>query len=61
MWFVLIAFPEYLKAVFEGEEFSNPKKIKIGDYDLLIGCDAVERSFEKIVNEKKQKSENNSF
>jgi bifunctional oligoribonuclease and PAP phosphatase NrnA len=48
----LDVFPEYLKTVFGGEEFSNLKKIKIGDYDLLVGCDAVERSFEKIVTNK---------
>jgi nanoRNase/pAp phosphatase (c-di-AMP/oligoRNAs hydrolase) len=42
-------FPEYLKDVFEGENFADLEKIGIGDYDLLIGCDAVGRSFEKIV------------
>ena len=48
----LDAFPEYLKTVFEGEEFTDLEKIKIGDYDLLVGCDAVGRSFEKIVKKK---------
>ncbi|MFH0930287.1 MAG: DHH family phosphoesterase [Candidatus Moraniibacteriota bacterium] len=48
----LDVFPEYLKAVFEGEKFSDLEKIKIGDYDLLVGCDAVGRSFEKIVKKK---------
>jgi bifunctional oligoribonuclease and PAP phosphatase NrnA len=48
----LDAFPEYLKAVFEGEEFADLEKIKISDYDLLVGCDAVGRSFEKIVKKK---------
>ena len=28
------------------------EKLKIGDYDLLVGCDAVGRSFEKIVKNK---------
>jgi len=46
------AFPEYLKAVFKGEEFADLEKIKISDYDLLVGCDAVGRSFEKIVKKK---------
>jgi bifunctional oligoribonuclease and PAP phosphatase NrnA len=48
----LDAFPEYLKAVFEGEEFADLGKIDIDEYDLLIGCDAVGRSFEKIVKKK---------
>jgi bifunctional oligoribonuclease and PAP phosphatase NrnA len=48
----LDAFPEYLKTVFEGEEFSDLEKIRIDDYDLLVGCDAVGRSFEKIVKKK---------
>jgi len=48
----LDAFPEYLKTVFEGEKFADLEKLKIGDYDLLVGCDAVERSFEKVVNHK---------
>ncbi|MCX6766566.1 MAG: DHH family phosphoesterase [Candidatus Moranbacteria bacterium] len=50
----LDVFPEYIKVVFEGEEFTDLGKIKIGDYDLLVGCDAVERGFEKIVNEKRK-------
>lgn len=48
----LDAFPEYLKTVFEGERFTDIRKIEIGDYDLLVGCDAVERGFEKVVDEK---------
>jgi bifunctional oligoribonuclease and PAP phosphatase NrnA len=48
----LDAFPEYLKAVFEGENFADLEKIRISDYDLLVGCDAVGRSFEKIVKKK---------
>jgi phosphoesterase RecJ-like protein len=42
-------FPEYLKDVFDSENFTDLEKIKISDYDLLVGCDAVGRSFEKIV------------
>ena len=42
-------FPEYLKSVFDGENFADLEKIKTQDYDLLVGCDAVGRSFEKIV------------
>jgi phosphoesterase RecJ-like protein len=42
-------FPKYLKSVFDGENFTDLEKIKTEDYDLLVGCDAVGRSFEKIV------------
>jgi phosphoesterase RecJ-like protein len=45
-------FPEYLAAIFGGEKFLKPQEIEIGDYDLIVGCDAVERSFEKIVTNK---------
>jgi len=46
--------PEYIAAIFEGEKFLKPQEIKIEDYDLIVGCDAVERSFEKIVNKKNE-------
>jgi len=45
-------FPEYLKSVFDGENFADLENLKIKNYDLLIGCDAVERSFEKIIKKK---------
>lgn len=44
--------PEYLAEIFEKEDFAHPEKIETKDYDLLIGCDAIERSFEKIVTKK---------
>ncbi|OGI25135.1 MAG: hypothetical protein A3J76_02895 [Candidatus Moranbacteria bacterium RBG_13_45_13] len=34
------------------EKIKSPEKIILSDYDLLIGCDAVERGFEKIIKEK---------
>jgi phosphoesterase RecJ-like protein len=46
--------PEYLAVIFEGEKFLKSQEIKIEDYDLIVGCDAVERSFEKIVNKKNE-------
>lgn len=49
----LDALPKYLENFLEGEVFANPAEIETGDFDLLIGCDAVGRSFEKIVKEKK--------
>src|SRR4030042_5756670 len=45
--------PEYLKDIFADADFASHKNIDTSEYDLLIGCDAVERSFEKIVKEKK--------
>lgn len=45
-------FPKYLQSVFEGENFADLENLKIKDYDLLVGCDAVGRSFEKIVKKK---------
>ena len=45
--------PEYLKDIFADADFANHENIDTSEYDLLIGCDAVERSFEKIVKEKK--------
>ncbi|MFA6285482.1 MAG: DHH family phosphoesterase [Parcubacteria group bacterium] len=50
-------FPEYLKDVFDGESFADLEKIEIEDYDLLIGCDAVGRSFEKIVKKRNKDQE----
>jgi len=44
--------PEHLKDIFIGEDFADPEKLETNDYDLLIGCDAVERGFEKIVTSK---------
>jgi bifunctional oligoribonuclease and PAP phosphatase NrnA len=46
--------PEYLEAIFEGEIFLKPEEIEPAQFDLLIGCDAVERSFEKVVGEKRK-------
>ena len=48
----LDVLPEYLENIFEGQKFLNPDKINIDEYDLIIGCDAVERGFEKIVSKK---------
>ena len=45
-------FPEYFKNIFDSNDFVNSDKIDVSKYDLLIGCDAVERGFEKIVSRK---------
>jgi phosphoesterase RecJ-like protein len=47
-------FPEYFKEIFGGADFLNPTEIDVSGYDLIIGCDAVERGFEKIVSEKEK-------
>lgn len=48
----LDSLPEYLATIFEDKKFLNPREVEVRDYDLIIGCDAVERSFEKIVSKK---------
>lgn len=48
----LDAFPEYLEKTFEGEKFLDSAKVNVGAYDLIVGCDAVERGFEKIISKK---------
>ncbi|HLM84008.1 MAG TPA: bifunctional oligoribonuclease/PAP phosphatase NrnA [Candidatus Bathyarchaeia archaeon] len=45
-------YPEYLKSLFGGDDIVSSEKISADDYDLLIGSDAVGRSFEKIVKRK---------
>jgi len=44
--------PEYLTKIFENEKFYKPEEIEIDSFDLIVGCDAVERSFEKVVSKK---------
>jgi bifunctional oligoribonuclease and PAP phosphatase NrnA len=44
-------FPEHLRNIFDSD-FLDPHKIDISKFDLLIGCDAVERGFEKIIKKK---------
>ena len=45
-------FPQYLKDFLGSESAEKPKDISPGDFDLIIGCDAIERDFEKVVAEK---------
>lgn len=47
-------FPKYLGNVFKDCHFLNPVKIDVSRYDLIVGCDAVERGFEKIVPKKEK-------
>ncbi|MDD3487236.1 MAG: bifunctional oligoribonuclease/PAP phosphatase NrnA [Candidatus Moranbacteria bacterium] len=48
------SLPEYLQVIFPEEKFEKPDNINIDDFDLLVGCDAVERGFEKIVGKKEK-------
>lgn len=44
--------PGHLTDFLTEEEIIDPAKLSLGKFDLIIGCDAVERSFEKIVGTK---------
>lgn len=44
--------PEYFQGIFEGKNFLGPSEIDTLEYDLIIGCDAVERGFERVVTKK---------
>lgn len=44
--------PQYLKDFLGGENAENPENISLKDFDLIIGCDAVERDVEKVVTKK---------
>ncbi len=46
--------PEYFRNIFDGCDFVNPAEISVFDYDLIVGCDAVERGLEKIVSKKEK-------
>lgn len=41
--------PQYLKHITEAE-FTDPANLKIDSYDAILGCDSVERGFQKIIN-----------
>jgi phosphoesterase RecJ-like protein len=45
--------PQHLKDFLAGENVISPEELKLSDFDLVIGCDAVERGFEKIVSSKR--------
>lgn len=46
--------PQHLKDFLAGENVTGPEELKLSDFDLIIGCDAVERGFEKIVSSKSE-------
>ena len=48
-------FPDYLRSIFHKADFVSSASILLADYDLIVGCDAVERGFEKIITEKSKK------
>jgi len=47
--------PQHLADILAGENITDPDAIEIEKFDIIIGCDAVERGFEKIVKTKSQK------
>ena len=44
--------PQYLKDFLIGKDAERPESISLEKFDLIIGCDAVERDFEKVVAKK---------
>ena len=46
--------PQYLKDFLGKENIEVPESINFEKFDLILGCDAVERGFEKVVVEKGQ-------
>lgn len=44
--------PEYINDFLNEGRIEQPENIVLSDYDLVVGCDAVERGFEKIINKK---------
>jgi phosphoesterase RecJ-like protein len=46
--------PRYFSDFLGNESIQDPQNIVLHRFDLIIGCDAVERGFEKIVTEKKE-------
>ncbi|MFA5926221.1 MAG: bifunctional oligoribonuclease/PAP phosphatase NrnA [Parcubacteria group bacterium] len=48
------SLPQHLKDFLLGDDIIDPKTVDTSKYDLLIGCDAVERGFEKIVTSKNE-------
>jgi phosphoesterase RecJ-like protein len=47
--------PQHLADVLVGEDVAFPDIIETENFDLIIGCDAVERGFEKIVKTKSKR------
>lgn len=41
--------PQHLDDFLADENMTDPKELILSNFDLIIGCDAVERGFEKIV------------
>ncbi|PID52513.1 MAG: hypothetical protein CR972_01610 [Candidatus Moraniibacteriota bacterium] len=41
--------PESMKEIMPNIVFVHPNKIRVEDFDVIIGCDSVERGFDKII------------
>lgn len=46
--------PQYLNDFLGSENVETPGNVMLKKFDLVIGCDAVERGFEKVVTEKEE-------
>jgi phosphoesterase RecJ-like protein len=42
-------FPEFLTPLFGEIKFHNPQNLKLEEFDVIIGCDSVERGLNKIM------------
>ncbi|MCK4636082.1 MAG: bifunctional oligoribonuclease/PAP phosphatase NrnA [Candidatus Moranbacteria bacterium] len=43
-------FPEFLKPILGDIKFNHPEEINLKKFDIVIGCDSVERGMDRIIN-----------
>ncbi len=43
------SFPESLKQIMPENEFSNPEDLDMTQFDVVIGCDSVDRGFNRVI------------
>jgi len=44
-------FPEELKKIMSKKEFNNPEDLDLAQFDVVIGCDSVDRGFNRVIKE----------
>jgi len=42
-------FPETLTKIMSEDEFSNPQDLDLTQFDVVIGCDSVDRGFNRVI------------
>ncbi len=42
-------FPDNLKVIMPEKEFSNPKDLDLSKFDVVVGCDSVDRGFNRVI------------